>query len=242
MNRTRYYAAVSVIAPAAAVLIWPMHRWLLAVFLIWVAAAAVTWNRSLMRVQANRLELLEKTLQQTAIATLNHHRHDWMNDLQIIFGYLRMGKTDKTIQCVEQIRERMLTESKIAKLGIPSLVMFLQSFRTRTNAMIIDMDIDGEVNLAELLPDKEQASNAIIELIQAYREAAVTGSGDAARLMMDISADEDKLQLSFHFDGKLASGSEWKKNCERALHGSPLQMAEVDHGKGTLILEAQLGQ
>jgi stage 0 sporulation protein B (sporulation initiation phosphotransferase) len=242
MNRIRYYAAVSVLAPAAAVFIWPTELWLSALFLVWTAAAAVLWNRSNAREQARRLETLERTMQQTAIATLNHHRHDWMNDLQIIYGYIRMGKTDKTIQCVEQIRERMLTESKIAKLGVPSLVVYLQSFRARTNAMIIDLDIDGEVNLAELLADEERAADAIIELIQAYRSAAASGSGDAARLLMDISADDERLLLSFHFDGELRSGSEWKANCERALHGSPLQVAEADAGKGTLMLEAQLGK
>ncbi|MBM7563765.1 Spo0B domain-containing protein [Paenibacillus sacheonensis] len=241
MNRIRMFAAVSVILPAAAALSWPTQRWLLAVFLAWTAAAAVLWNRSLAREQARRLEVLERSLQQTAIATLNHHRHDWMNDLQIIFGYIRMGKTDKTIQCVEQIKERMTSESKIAKLGVPSLVMFLQSFRTRTNSMIIDMDIEGEVNLAELLPEKERAANAIIELIQAYRSAAASGSGDASRLLMDLSMDGKKLQLSFHFDGILQSSSDWKSNCERALQGSPLQVADADYGKGMLMLEAQLG-
>ncbi|QHT62054.1 histidine kinase [Paenibacillus lycopersici] len=242
MNRTRYYAASSVILPAAAVLIWPAHRWLLAVFLAWTLAAAAWWMRSLAREQAGQLERLEQTMQQKAITTLNHHRHDWMNDLQIIYGYSRMGKTDKTIQCVEQIKERMTTESKIAKLGIPSLVLFLQSFRTMTNAMVIDLDIDGELNLASLFPEsKERAANAIIELIQAYRSAAASSDGHAARLLVDVSADEETLHMAFHLDGELKSGSEWKTNCERALQGSPLHMAGVDDGKGMLMLEAQLG-
>ncbi|QHW34183.1 histidine kinase [Paenibacillus rhizovicinus] len=243
MNRIRYYAAVSVILPAVAVLIWPTQQWLLVIFLIWTLAAAVLWNRSLAREQAWQIEQLELTMQQTAIATLNHHRHDWMNDLQIIYGYSRMGKTDKTIQCVEQIKERMMTESKLAKLGIPSLVLFLQSFRTLTNAMVIDLEIDGELNLAELFPgSKDQVANTIIELIQAYRYAAVSGSGNAAKLLMDVSADEEKLHLAFHLDGELRPGSEWKTNCDQALQRSPLKAAGVDEGKGMLMLEAQIGK
>ncbi|WP_256252778.1 Spo0B domain-containing protein [Paenibacillus sp. UNC496MF] len=219
-----------------------MHRWLIAIFLAWTACAAVLWNRSLAAEQAGRRKDAERAIQRAAIATLNHHRHDWMNDLQIVYGYIRMGKTDKTIQCVEQIRERMQTESKIAKLGVPALVLFLQSFRTTTNAMVIDMDIDGEVNLAELFPNGERAAHAIIELIRAYREAAASNGGEPAKLLVDLSAEEDKLMLSFYFDGELASGEAWKKNCELALKGAPLEATEWDPDKGTLMLEAQLGK
>lgn len=242
MTRIRYYAAASVMVPAAAVLVWPAHRWLLAVFLVWTAACFYAWNRSLQRDQTRQLVELEHRLQQAAITTLNHHRHDWMNELQIVYGYVRMGKTDKTIQCVEQIRERMLTESKIAKLGIPSLVVFLQSFRTREKSLVIDMDIDGEVNLAELPIDNVQTAKSIIALIEAYCEAAAAGTGEAARLMMDISADEESLQVSFHFDGELVKGKDWKLNCELALQGSPLELTEADVGRGMLMLEAQLGK
>ncbi|MFC4809014.1 Spo0B domain-containing protein [Paenibacillus sp. GCM10023250] len=214
----------------------------MAIFLAWTAGAAVMWNRSLSAEQAERRKDMERAMQRTAIATLNHHRHDWMNDLQIVYGYIRMGKTDKTIQCVEQIRERMQTESKIAKLGVPALVLFLQSFRTTTSAMVIDMDIDGEVNLAEMGPEGERAAQAVIELIRAYREAAVSNGGEPARLLVDLSADEELLTLAFYFDGELESGEAWKKNCELALKGAPLKATEWDPDKGTLMLEAQLGK
>ena len=34
-----------------------------------------------------------KILQQTAIRTLNHHRHDWMNDLQVLIWIYPVGQT-----------------------------------------------------------------------------------------------------------------------------------------------------
>ncbi|WP_219837959.1 Spo0B domain-containing protein [Paenibacillus sp. R14(2021)] len=242
MNRTSYYAASSIIVPAAAVLIWPSQQGLLVLFVIWTVLAAWLWFRSIQNEQQRRYLRLEQTMQETAITTLNHHRHDWMNDLQVLYGYIRMGKMDKTIPYVEQIRERMMSESKIAKLGDPALIMFLQSFRTQCNTMVIDMDIDGDVNLADLPLDGRRAAETVMALIQAYRFATAPNYGEPAKLLIDLSRDEDELHISFHFDGDLKSPEEWKTNCERALQGSPLFLADTDYDEGSLALEAKLGK
>ncbi|MFD2880227.1 Spo0B domain-containing protein [Paenibacillus rhizoplanae] len=87
-------------------------------------AFSFVYNR---RQYEEELRIQENTLQQAANRTLNHHRHDWMNDLQVLYGYIQLGKPDKSVQCVERIKERIALDSRIAKLGVPSLVFYLQS-------------------------------------------------------------------------------------------------------------------
>ncbi|RAP77875.1 Spo0B domain-containing protein [Paenibacillus montanisoli] len=245
MNRigmTKFFAAASLLVPAAAIIIWPEQLWLLAVFTAWVVLAAGIWVHTERTEQEARMARAVAAMQQASIRTLNHHRHDWMNDLQVIFGYIRMGKTDKTIQYVEQIRERMLAESKIAKLGIPSLVQFIQSFRTVSHSLIIDVDIDGDVNLAEMPLDGELAAESIVGIINAYRFAVRPGVGDADRLVIRISRDEHKLSVSFHCEGQISELDDWKMKCKRALHNSPLKLAENGLQNANVRLQAQLGK
>ncbi|QYR23392.1 Spo0B domain-containing protein [Paenibacillus sp. sptzw28] len=228
MNRfrtTKQYGAVSVLLPAAAAFIWRSEFWFFAVFTVWIIAAAALWVWCERKEQAVRMARTIHALQTVSVQTLNHHRHDWMNDLQVLYGYIRMQKADKTVQYVEQIRERMMTESKIAKLGIPSLVTFLQSFRTLTHSVELDIEIDGDLNIAELPINGERAAETVVEIINAYRFAVKQGTGEAAKLLLDLSYDEKTMTVSFHYDGGLKDMNEWKQKCKRALKGSPLKLS-----------------
>jgi stage 0 sporulation protein B (sporulation initiation phosphotransferase) len=243
MNRlrtTKLYAAASILLPAAAVLIWRSELWLLAVFIAWILIAALLWVWCERKEHEWRMARSIHALQSTSIRTLNHHRHDWMNDLQVLYGYIRMNKADKTVQYVEQIRERMITESKIAKLGIPSLVTFMQSFRTMTHALQFEVGIEGELNLAELPLDSDHAAETIVEFINAYRFSAKPGIGEAAKLKVDLAQEEKALSVSFRYEGSLNDMSEWKQKCKRALEGSPLKLVDLDIKPENMVLQAQL--
>ncbi|MCQ6560873.1 Spo0B domain-containing protein [Paenibacillus mendelii] len=244
MNRIRtmkHYAAASILLPAASVLIWRSELWLLAVFIGWVAAAAVLWVWCERQEQSNRMSRMTHALQTASIRTLNHHRHDWMNDLQVLYGYIRMGKADRSVQCVEQIRDRMVTESKIAKLGIPSLVTYIQSFRTMTNSLLLEVDIDGELNLSQLPLDGERVSNAIVEIINVYRFAIKPGLGEVAKLTVELDLDEKGLQLAFLFEGEIGDVNEWQQKWRQRVKDTPLQPLGAKQLPEQLLLQAELG-
>lgn len=243
MNRlrmTKLYAAASVILPSAAVLIWHSELWVIALFIVWFVIAALLWIGCDRKEQAQRITRTIHAMQTASIVTLNHHRHDWMNDLQVLYGYIRMGKADKMVTCVEQIRERMTTESKIAKLGIPSLVTYLQSFRTLTHALELDVEIEGELSLAGLALNGELAGETIVEIINAYRLAIKPGAGEVAKLSVDFVLGDHSLVITFHYDGELSDMNDWKQKCKRALKGSPLKAVELEQ-PGNVMLEAKLG-
>lgn len=118
---------------------------------VWTAAAlalSLYYNR---RHYEEELHIQEKTLQQAANRTLNHHRHDWMNDLQVLYGYIQLGKPDKSVQCVERIKERIALDSRISKLGIPSLVFYLHSFRTYSSTLELEVQIEEGLQLDDKL-------------------------------------------------------------------------------------------
>jgi len=243
MNRwqtLRLYGAGSILLPAAALVIWQEHVWIHAVFVAWTMLAAWAWVVTDRREQAERNARTAQALQTTAIRTLNHHRHDWMNDLQVLYGYIRMNKLDKTVECVEKIRERMTAESRIAKLGIPSLVLFVQSFRTVTNAMQLHVEAADDINLAELPLDGEGAAEALIDTINAYRFAVKPTGGEAARLTVTMQRDERHLHVLLQYEGELLSSEELHDKIKQRLRKAVLRVERMDPAMKEAALRAEL--
>jgi len=243
MNRLRVaklIAVVSVIVPLAVVFIWNNYLWTHLLFVIWVMGAALLWIRTDRQEQASRVERAVQSLQMTAIRTLNHHRHDWMNDLQVLYGYIRMQKPDRTIQCVERIRDRMVLESRIAKLGIPALIMFFQSFRTTSQSLQLDVTIEEDLNLAELPLDSETLTETIVSMVNAYRFAVKNGLGEAPRLVIGLALGDQKLLISFQFEGELGDSGGLHEQFKDKLAGTPLEPVSLEPSMMNVLLHADL--
>ncbi|WP_317890769.1 Spo0B domain-containing protein [Paenibacillus arenilitoris] len=236
----KYYAAATVLLPGAAVLIWPSKVWLTAVFLVWLTAAATYWILSERKEHAERTARTINSMQASAIRTLNHHRHDWMNDLQVVYGYIRLGKLDKTVECVEKISARMAVESSISKLGVPALVSYIQSFRTISNTLELQVAINGDIHLNEITADADQIAETIIHTINAYRFAAKPGYGNAAVLRLELSVDEEALFAAFYYEGELMNEQQWKQKIQQQLEGAPMKPITFEQPYGKVLLRAEM--
>jgi hypothetical protein len=235
----RYYAAASAVIPAIAVLVWNGRLWVNIIFIIWITTTAALWikeERIAQRIRADRTLL---SLQTSALRTLSHHRHDWMNDLQVLYGYIRMGKPDKTVQSVERIIERMTQESKIAKLGIPSLILFFQSFRTVTNSVQLEVIVEGEVDLTKHPVEGEAVAETVIDLVHAYRMAAKPGMGDAAKLKVELTGRACELLVFIRYEGDLNDSEALSNKISTRLKSSPLQQVSLEPDVKTLALKAE---
>ncbi|HUC91305.1 MAG TPA: Spo0B domain-containing protein [Paenibacillus sp.] len=245
MNRwrtIRYYAAGSVLLPIAAVWFWREQLWPAGALLLWLTAAAAIWIIADRKEQALRSERAQAALETKAIRMLNHHRHDWMNELQVLYGYIRMNKPDKTVECLEKIREAMTAESRIAKLGIPSFILFVQSFRTVTNAMQLQVDVADDVNLAELPLNGEKVADTLTDLINAYRFGVKPGGGDAARLTVGLHRNETALLIDLRFEGELLNAQELYAKCRQRVKKSPLYADRLEPDMLTAALRADLSR
>ncbi|WP_424768145.1 Spo0B domain-containing protein [Paenibacillus sp. sgz302251] len=240
LSMAKYYAAATVLLPCVAVLIWPSKVWLTAVFLVWLVAAAIYWIRTERKEHAERTARTIDSLQTSAIRTLNHHRHDWMNDLQVLYGYIRLKKLDKTIEYVEKISERMAVESSISKLGVPSLISYIQSFRTISNNLELQVIIKGEVYLNEITAEADQIADTLIHTINAYRFAAKPGHGDVAVLKLELSLDDDALYAAFYYEGELMNEQQWKQKIQQQLEGARMQPISFEQPYDKVLLRAEM--
>ncbi|MBH5317145.1 Spo0B domain-containing protein [Paenibacillus sp. GSMTC-2017] len=236
----KHYVAASILIPAGAALVWPSNSWITILMILWLVLAAMFWIRAERKNNQERMTRTIQAMQSSSIRTLNHHRHDWMNDLQVLYGYARLGKLDKTILYVEKIKTRMAVETAIAKLGVPSLISFIQSFRTITNSLALEVEIQDELNIGEMSIDAEGIAETLIHIINAYRFAVKAGNGELSVLRLELSADEDALYAAFYYEGELMNEQQWNKKIKQQLEGAPLKQVGSEQSFSKVLLRAEM--
>ncbi|QGQ95401.1 hypothetical protein EHS13_11160 [Paenibacillus psychroresistens] len=135
------------------------------------------------------------------IDLIGHYRHDWMNDIQLLFGYVTLKKYDKLNDCMDKIREKALQESGIAKLGIPSLVAFFVSFRLYYNALALELEMEEEINLASLPLDKEKVSHLVQMTVKLFNSLAIPSNDEPNILSVQFDLESEALVFDLIYQG-----------------------------------------
>ncbi|OAB38951.1 hypothetical protein PMSD_03165 [Paenibacillus macquariensis subsp. defensor] len=201
-KKLRALAIISTWIPLSLVIWYPALIWYI-LLTLWVATVLWITISSIHRQSEREQRLVVQSIEQTAINTLNHHRHDWMNDLQILYGYIQLGKHDKTIDCVGRIKERIYLEGKLSKLGIPSLVFYLQSFRTIGSNVELEVNIADDLHLSGRMKqdDIENWVSAIVEAIRAYQYGELTPLGETRKLTLSFYEENGDAVAYFEGEG-----------------------------------------
>ncbi|MBD0381701.1 Spo0B domain-containing protein [Paenibacillus sedimenti] len=132
---------------------------------------------------------------------VNRLRHDWMNDMQILFGYIQLKKFDNLQPYMEKIKMNMQQESNLSKLGIPSLIAFLLLFRVQTKSLQLEIELDQEVNLGQLPLRQGLIETLVRKTVELFKQHAAAGGDDCGMLSLAFDAQEDGLLLDFVYQG-----------------------------------------
>ncbi len=137
--------------------------------------------------------------------TLNIHRHDWMNDLQIIYGYVQLKKVDKLQASVEKIKDRLHQDSKIAKLGNAEFSLFLYDYRNHSCHYDLVVDVD-EAWEADQVRDLGLLQALTKNVLEAFASAAKSLLDVENKLMITLVNDPSGIYLEIDYEGGLESG------------------------------------
>ncbi len=133
------------------------------------------------------------------IDAFSHARHDWLNDLQMIIGYVQLRKYDKLAACVDMLKTRMAEESRTSKLGAPGLVEALLTVRARARSFAFRLSIDERLQFRS---SADAAERAVRRLIAGFEEASAKGErGTDNVLTCAIANEQEDAVIAFTYQG-----------------------------------------
>ncbi len=135
------------------------------------------------------------------IGLLNHYRHDWMNEIQVLFGYVKLKKYEKLESLMEKIRHKVQMESYIAKLGIPDLIVYLLAFQIEVKEITLEIVMEQEVHLNELAVDPHRIHAIVRGVMDTFKDNARQGFDGEHDLELHFLQEKERLVVKFVYQG-----------------------------------------
>ncbi|MBN6186503.1 Spo0B domain-containing protein [Aneurinibacillus sp. BA2021] len=136
------------------------------------------------------------------IEVINHQRHDWLNHIQVILGYLKLEKYEMCEEYIRRIIGEANRDTLVSRLEYPPLVAYLLSFHALHNNMRIEVEIPVSFSLVEL-HDGEKIGDFILAVIELYQQHALYNEGQSNTLLLTLHREEGSLQVAADFAGEL---------------------------------------
>lgn len=199
----------STIQTAAAMVALVALIGLIPVSVLWVriilaaaaALAAAVWIVADRRRASGRQERAEQNARLTAVRLLAHQRHDWMNELQVLYGYIQLKKYDKLPVQMNKIIENMQKDSAISKLGVPELAMLLLAARASGESIKVETAIDMSASLADLPVNPQQVTGIVGKVLESSNVLDRPGSSEEQFIVITFRQLDDALLLAFEYSG-----------------------------------------
>ncbi|MEW9700124.1 Spo0B domain-containing protein [Paenibacillus sp. SI8] len=149
----------------------------------------------------NELRKQEQLSDINVLQIVGRLRHDWMNDIQILFGYIQLKKFDNLQPYMEKIKMNMQQESNLSKLGIPSLITYLLLFRVHAKSLQLEIELDQEVNLGQLPLHEGLIDGIVRKTVELFKSYAASEGDECGVLSLEFDVQEDSLLLDFVYQG-----------------------------------------
>lgn len=127
-------------------------------------------------------------------------RHDLMNDLQIIQGYLSMDKIDKVKTKVTKSIDYYNEERKLMNLKAPRYIMYILQLNHVQENIRLTYQVDGEIG--DLLSTDQLLVNQCHHLIQQIIHIGDKRELYEIHLHITEQANSSSIAFTYHIEGK----------------------------------------
>ncbi|MBO0994074.1 Spo0B C-terminal domain-containing protein [Bacillus sp. SD088] len=135
------------------------------------------------------------------LTLLQHARHDWLNRIQLIKGYLALGKTEEAERVIEEIVLESQQETKLTKLGLPEFatLFLLHNWGWEGHTFQIEYEFIND------LPAQFINDVTLTDWMKSFFQVISDALHPlyANQLYVSIEPLEKSLSLHFDFEGKL---------------------------------------
>lgn len=134
---------------------------------------------------------------------LRHYRHDWLNHMQIIKGYLSMGKEEEAKRYMDQIILDAQHETKLSQMGHPELTFYMLTYNWNQKSHVkLEIEVNHEQDMlyfssiSEKYPNLYSWIKGIINILERRVDQNTENL-----LFCQFNIKDHNLTLHFEFEG-----------------------------------------
>lgn len=186
---------------------------------------------------AERTSSLYGEHEEMFVHTLHHLRHDWMNEIQVLYGYLKMEKYDKLHDYMGSLKEKLIQESLFFRALPSPLVVYVQSFRSRCRLVRLEVEAEPELELSlkrgMRVEEARIVTGAIVTILETFADLPdALSDGEPGSLLLRLSVSGHMLAIGFEYTGSCDSSAlerqwrQWLESAEASLFESEIAADE----------------
>ncbi|CEH28254.1 Spo0B domain-containing protein [Aneurinibacillus migulanus] len=136
------------------------------------------------------------------IEVMNHQRHDWLNHIQVLLGYLKLEKYEMCEEYIRKITADANRDTLVSRLEYPPLVAYLLSFNALHNNVRIEVEIPAPFSLLTL-EEGPRIGDFILSVVKLYQQHALYNNGESNTLLLTLHCEDGALRVVADFAGEL---------------------------------------
>jgi stage 0 sporulation protein B (sporulation initiation phosphotransferase) len=145
--------------------------------------------------------------ERTILEILSQNRHDWLNQIQLIKGYLELERPERALYVIEDIIVQTHQESLLSRLDLPEFSEWLLTHSWNQPLLQIEFEILME-DEGQPCPDK--AITSFFTQLSSKLEYRLDPKLEQ-QLFIQICPSKHELCFNCEFQGRMVNESNWKK-------------------------------
>ena len=172
------------------------------------------------------------------LKVLNRQRHDWLNHVQILLGYLHLNRTEQGEAHLKRLAEMAMQESMIARLNNSLLSVFFLTFNALNKEMLLEVEVCDQVDLSRIRLDEQALFHLVSELLCTANDYVLQNGYEQASMQVSLFAGEKGVHFRFDLAGELQpSGLEKLEMLIRNSQQDAVEVTEWIHTEKDWVLE-----
>lgn len=172
------------------------------------------------------------------LTVLNRQRHDWLNHVQVLLGYLHLNRTEQGEAHLKRIAQMAMQESMVARLNSSLLSVFFLTFNALNNELLLEVDVCNHVDLTRVVLNEQDLFQLVSEILCTVNDHVDQSGYEAASMQLSLQMDERGVHFRFDLAGVLrASGMEELEKLIRKSEQSTVEVTEWIHTEEEWVLK-----
>lgn len=159
------------------------------------------------------------------LKVLNRQRHDWLNHVQILLGYLHLNRTEQGEAHLKRIAEMAMQESMIARLNNSLLAVFFLTFNALNKEMLLEVEVCEQVDLSGVVLDEQALFQLVSELLCTVNDHVSQDGYEQASMQVSLFMGADGVHFRFDLAGEVSSSG--LEKLEKIVQKSKQHAVEV---------------